>query len=484
MSKPTSLMWFRRDLRIADNPALEAAVQSGLPLLCVYVDAESGESPWPAGGALNVVLASALGHLDVELKKRGSHLHVLRLKQETDLLEFCAAEQVREVFWNRRYDRYGVEVDSRLKREMQSAGMVVTTCKGSVLCEPFEVKQASGKPYQVYTPFFKVIEKALALQTIHAPPENICSARPVAPAEKVEAHRERWLPKLGWDREIKMRWEMSETQALARLNHFLDQEVRGYKERRDYLADEKGTSHLSPYLALGVISPRQIFWHIGKRQEGVFSVHPGIYQYQKEVIWREFAQHLLCHFPHTDLAPLRESFKNFPWEDNLIHLTAWQRGQTGYPVVDAAMRELWTTGWMHNRSRMIVASFLVKHLRLHWLHGAKWFWDTLVDADLANNTLGWQWSAGCGADAAPYFRIFNPVLQGEKFDAEGGYIRRWVPELATLGNEWIHRPWEAPSEVMRTAGIRLGEHYPHPIVDHRTERELALRAFKQISAKV
>jgi deoxyribodipyrimidine photo-lyase len=477
-----SVCWFRHDLRVSDNPALYAAANSGQPVLCVFVDAKA--LAWPRGGATRVVMASALESLEKELKKLGANLHIVRLQNEKDFAQFCINEKASKVFWNRRYDRHSIESDSFVKQELLKKGVQVESFKGSVLLEPWEVKQDSGKPYQVYTPMFKVYERILKLEPLSETPKKIIAARLPTKEETVGANLTRWLPQIPWDTQIRKLWPMTESAASARLSKFLDQAGEDYKKRRDTPSDEEGTSRLSPYLALGVISPRQIFWLISKREDALFSSKPGIYHYQKEVIWREFANHLIFHFPKTDEKALRDNFDKFPWEDNEIHLEAWRRGQTGYPIVDAAMRELWTTGYMHNRSRMIVASFLVKQLRIHWLEGARWFWDTLVDADLASNTLGWQWSAGCGADAAPYFRIFNPVLQGEKFDAEGDYVKRWVPELKNLGPKFLHKPWEAPEEVLSAALIKLGETYPVPIVDHSEERLKALAAFKQISGKL
>jgi len=473
-------MWFRDDLRLSDNPAFAAAAASGLPLLCVYVDRSEG--PWRRGAASRVVLSSALEHLERELARHGLALLVLSLRNETELVDFAQRESVARLYCNSRYDRHARAVDDQVRDRLKTLGLRFETFRASVLREPHEVKQASGKPYQVYTPFLKVYERDLKLEPLVARPEgHFPNAREAQKHETVAHHRERWGTRLGWDREMRRRWVMGEDEAQRRLESFLDQHAANYLERRNLPADEEGTSRLSPYLALGVISARQIFWHITGREDAIFSSSPGIYQYQKEIIWREFAYHLIYHFPHTDTQPLRENFERFPWEDNEIHFEAWTRGQTGYPIVDAAMRELWATGYMHNRCRMIVASFLVKHLRLPWLRGAQWFWDTLVDADLASNTLGWQWSAGCGADAAPYFRIFNPVLQGEKFDTRGDYVRRWVPELAGLGPKYIHQPWAAPEAELLAAGLRLGETYPFPIVDHRQERARALAAFKKIS---
>jgi deoxyribodipyrimidine photo-lyase len=259
--------------------------------------------------------------------------------------------------------------------------------------------------------------------------------------------------------------------------------MSNYAEARDWPAAE-GTSMLSPHLHFGELGARQIWAavQVASRESGVFPPSKGAAVFLAEIGWREFAHHLLFHFPHTAEEPLRGEFARFPWaaDPSDRKLRAWQRGETGYPIVDAGMRQLWRTGWMHNRVRMIVASFLVKHLRLPWQRGAEWFWDTLVDADLAANTLNWQWSAGCGADAAPYFRIFAPVLQGEKFDPAGEYVRRWVPELARLPAEHVHAPWAAPAEVLAGAGVRLGENYPRPIVDHATARAEALAAFRAL----
>jgi deoxyribodipyrimidine photo-lyase len=293
------------------------------------------------------------------------------------------------------------------------------------------------------------------------------------------------LPRIKWDSGFRAAWTPGESGAAKRLKLFVADAMEAYSDRRNTPGVD-GTSMLSPWLHFGELSPRQIWAAVQAvaKESGVFPPSNGARVFLSEVGWREFAHHLLFHFPHTPERPLRSDFESFPWADDAggVKLRAWQRGLTGYPIVDAGMRQLWATGWMHNRVRMIAASFLVKHLRLSWVHGARWFWDTLVDADLASNTLGWQWTAGCGADAAPYFRVFAPVLQGLKFDSEGAYVRRWVPELAKLPAENIHAPWEAPASVLAAAGVRLGKggNYPAPIVDHATARNEALAAFKRI----
>jgi len=289
-------------------------------------------------------------------------------------------------------------------------------------------------------------------------------------------------PKLNWIAGLRAAWKPGSAGAEAELKRFLRDGLLTYPEGRNR-PDLPGTSRLSPHLHFGEISPRQV-WHAVKRSAESKSVSAAVWrdwQFLTELGWREFAHHLLFHFPHTPEQPLRPEFARFPWRKNPVWLRAWQRGQTGYPFVDAGMRELWATGWMHNRVRMVAASFLVKNLLLPWQDGARWFWDTLVDADLANNTLGWQWTAGCGADAAPFFRIFNPVSQGDKFDPEGAYVRRWVPELARLPSTWIHHPWQAPPTALAAAGIELGRTYPRPIVSHLVSRELALEAYRRIT---
>jgi deoxyribodipyrimidine photo-lyase len=289
------------------------------------------------------------------------------------------------------------------------------------------------------------------------------------------------LPRTKWDTGLAAAWQPGEVAAMKRLKKFVTSAMADYADRRN-LPDTDGTSALSPHLHFGEIGPRQVWATVAaaSKESGVFPANRGAQVFLSEVGWREFACHLLYHFPQTPAEPLRKEFAAFPWRKNAAQLRAWQTGQTGYPIVDAGMRQLWQTGWMHNRVRMIVASFLVKHLRISWQEGAAWFWDTLVDADLASNTLGWQWSAGCGADAAPYFRIFNPFLQGAKFDANGDFVRRWVPELAKMPAEFIHQPWEAPMDVLAGAGVQLGKNYPLPIVDHGEARAAALAALKSI----
>jgi deoxyribodipyrimidine photo-lyase len=387
------------------------------------------------------------------------------------------------VFWNRRYEPTVRQRDAAIKAALRAEGLTVESFNAGLLFEPWEVETKAGKPFQVFTPFWKACLARPEPAELLRPPQ-----RTPAPEEWPETLTLAQLelePDIDWAAGIRAAWRPGCQHATAQLDHFLDQALCGYAHDRDR-PDMMGSSRLSPYLHFGEISPRQV-WHT-VQDAGLMPGQAGTAQgadaYLRELGWREFAHHVLYHFPHTMTRPLRSDFAAFPWRDDSASLKAWQRGRTGYPLVDAGMRELWTTGWMHNRVRMVVASFLVKHLLLPWQAGAAWFWDTLVDADLANNTLGWQWAAGCGADAAPYFRIFNPIMQGQKFDPQGAYVRRWIPELAKVPTRWLHNPWDAPQTILSEAGVTLGQTYPFPLIDHRTARERALAAFASLRDNV
>lgn len=466
---PLTIVWFRQDLRLQDNPALLAAARRGA-VLPVYLLDDAGEGPWAMGAASRWWLHHSLDSLGADLRERGSRLVLGRGGSSALLRSLVGQSGADAVFWNRRYEPAAIARDAAIKAELADAGVEARSFAASVLFEPHTVRNKSGGPFQVFTPFWK---HCLALKV--DPPERLPAGRLAGPAE--------WPPSLGlaelgllpsirWDAGFRNAWQPGEAGALRRLAQFTRGPIERYADERD-LPGRDATSSLSPHLHFGEIGPRQV-WSAASGRD------PGTHTFQNELGWREFAHHVLYHFPRTPEAPLRAEYAAFPWRSDPGQLRAWQRGLTGYPIVDAGMRQLWATGWMHNRVRMIVASFLVKHLRLPWREGAAWFWDTLVDADLASNTLGWQWSAGCGADAAPYFRIFNPILQGGKFDAEGGYVRRWVPELARLRAGFIHRPWEASSMDLNAAGVRLGSTYPLPIVDHAHARQAALAALQAL----
>jgi len=473
--RPT-LVWFRQDLRLADNPALAAACDG--PVVPVYIWSPADEGDWPPGAASRWWLHHALSALDQGLRKKGSRLLIRKGAPLQVLLALVRETGAQRVLWNRRYEPAAVARDAKIKAALKDARVPAASFNASLLFEPWTLTKADKTAYQVFTPYWRA---CLAQGEPPAPlPAPSKIAAPSAWPDGLTLEALRLLPNIDWAGGMREAWVPGEAGAAAQLKKSLDT-VSRYAAARDALA-EAGTSRLSPHLHFGEIGPRQI-WHAARRRalgDRTAGAQKSTEAYLRQLVWREFAHHLLFHFPHTPVAPLRRDFASFRWAKDKAALAAWQRGRTGYPVVDAGLRELWATGWMHNRARLIAASFLVKDLLHDWREGARWFWDTLVDADLANNTLGWQWTAGCGADAAPYFRIFNPVLQGEKFDPKGDYVRRWVPALAALPAKWIHRPWEAPPEVLSSADIVLGKTYPAPIVDHGEARQRALAAFDRL----
>ncbi len=473
--QPT-IVWFRQDLRLQDNSALQAAVLKGAPIVPVYIEDAEAAGKWRPGGASRWFLHRALESLDASLHVEGGRLFYFKGDSLTELQRLIDATGAVRVYWNRRYEGFHRECDARIKRALREGGLEVESFNSRLLHEPHTVSTGSGQPYKVYTPYWRNVKE-----------------RPLEEPVVFEAGEARFygkdgfgttLPELGilprhpWHEKLGTHWEVSEGAAQKQLEDFLGGAVGHYDTARD-LPSEPGTSRLSPYLHWGLIGPRQVMARLHASADLRAS---GPQVYAKEIYWREFAYNVLYHFPDTPEEPLQEKYAGFPWEPDEQVLRRWQRGQTGYPIIDAGMRELWATGWMHNRVRMIVSSLLVKHLLQDWQSGARWFWDTLVDADLASNTLGWQWSGGCGADAAPYFRIFNPMTQGQKFDPDGDYVRKWVPELAKVPAKYIHEPWEAPASLLAHCGCRLGDNYPRPMVDHKAGRERALAAFARVKA--
>jgi len=481
MGMASTIVWFRQDLRLSDNPALQEGVASKLPIVPLYIDdsAEIEEAYSRPGGATKWWLHHSLMSLDTELKKQGSRLIVRRGSPEQVLTKLIDEVSAERVCWNRCYEPQSIERDKGLKQALGKRGIDVLSRNGALLVEPWEIQTRTGGPYQVFTPFWRAMKERAVAEPLAAP------RKLRAPEEwphSLSIGELKLLPRIKWDAQFYENWKPGEAEAKRELDRFLKRGIREYKEDRDR-PDHLGTSRLSPHLHFGEISPRQV-WHTVCAALGENPAKPNVGEpYLRQIIWREFAMHLLYHFPRTVTEPLRREYSRFPWQEDPDKLRAWQLGRTGYPIVDAGMRELWSTGWMHNRVRMIAASFLVKDLLIPWQAGAEWFWDTLVDADLANNTLGWQWVAGCGADAAPYFRIFNPVTQGMKFDPDGEYVRRWVPELKGLGGKAIHVPWEASPNELQNAGVTLGETYPERIVDHGEARNLALQALQQMKKR-
>jgi deoxyribodipyrimidine photo-lyase len=479
MSVPPSIVWFRNDLRLTDNPALLAAIHRGGAVIPIFIHAPDEEAPWQSGGATRWWLHQSLAALDESLRALGLRLIIRRGATLENLQSVIREAGAGAVFWNRRYEPAIIARDTRIKTALLAVGLEAESFNGALLHEPWTIQNQSGKPFQVFTPFWKhCLAKPDPDEPLPAP-RRIVS--PKTWPDSLALGELDLEPKIKWAEGMRAVWSPGESGAQTQLKKFLTAAFSNYSVDRNR-PDLKGTSRLSPHLHFGEISPRQI-WHAIRQHSVAKKYSEAMWrtsQFLAEIGWREFAHHLLFHFPHTPTEPLRADFKKFPWRKDAELLRRWQKGQTGYPIVDAGMRELWTTGWMHNRVRMIVASFLVKDLLIDWRIGAAWFWDTLVDADLAQNTSGWQWTAGCGADAAPYFRVFNPVSQGEKFDPRGDYVRRWCPEIAKLPDEWLHCPWEARTDILIRAGVQLGRDYPKPIVDHAAARVTALKMFKEM----
>ena len=475
----TTLVWFRQDLRLADNPALDGAVALGEPVVPVYIYAPGEENAWAPGAASRWWLHHSLVELAAQLRARGSRLCLRAASDSLTELQRVAEEcGATRIVWNRRYEPAAIARDQTIKSALRSAGFATRSGNSALLHEPWEAKTQGGTPFQVFTPFWRHCK---ALPEPQAPtPAPAALASPAHWPASLKLEQLALLPRIDWAAGMRQAWTPGSTGAHALLNEFLNDSLDDYAAARDR-PDLPATSRLSPHLHFGEIGPREI-WHAARRFAHGRGQHTTWRdsRFLTELGWREFAHHLLYHFPTTPEHPLRSQFARFPWRSAPAALDAWQRGGTGFPIVDAGMRQLWRTGWMHNRVRMIAASFLVKDLLLPWQDGSRWFWDTLVDADLSSNTMGWQWVAGCGADAAPYFRIFNPVTQATRFDPKGTYVREWVPELAQLGDEWIHRPWMAPPQVLETAGIRLGISYPERLVDHDAARVAALAALASL----
>lgn len=464
-----AIVWFREDLRLADNPALRAAMERGGPLLCVYVFDEESHGLRKRGGASRWWLRHSLAALATALERKGGRLDILVGAARPVLSRLVAETGARALFWNRRYDAAGMAIDASIKQEL-GARIEVESFNGKLIAEPWTLKTKAGDPFRVYSPFWR------ALQAAGEPPAPLPAPRalhaPPPPRGAVELDSLGLLPtKPDWAGGLRESWTPGEAGAARRLEAFLDGQLAAYADQRDFPAVE-AVSRLSPHLAFGEISPRQIWAATRHAAASNGRLQKPSEKFLSEIGWREFSYHLLFHNPDLAEKNFDPKFDGFVWappDEALV--SQWARGETGYPIVDAGMRELWFTGFMHNRVRMIVASFLIKDLMIDWRVGEEWFWDTLCDADPANNSASWQWVAGCGADAAPYFRVFNPILQGKKFDPDGAYVRRWLPELGDVADSHVHEPWAAP--VAPKA-------YPRPIVDHGAARARALAAFEAL----
>lgn len=472
------IYWFRQDLRLDDLPALRAAAKSGQPVLPVYIFDEDAPGQWQPGGASRWWLHHSLAALGNALHERGGALYLARGHTQEVLDDLIAETGANKVFCSRQYEPWAREHEQSLYAHLAEQGVELKRFAGHLLFEPEVIANKQGLPYKVFTPFWRHL-RAQEQPCEPAGPSEVAHWQPL-PGGGDALDDWQLLPRdPDWAHGWEQLWVPGEAAARDKLWAFLENTVENYDQGRNFPATQS-TSLLSPHLHFGEISPARICAtarEFSQRSEGMADA---VEKFLSEVGWREFSSHLLFHFPHIPESSFNTRFERFPWAGNAQHLRAWQRGITGYPLVDAGMRELWQTGYMHNRVRMVVASFLCKHLLIDWRAGQRWFWDTLLDADLANNACSWQWVAGSGADAAPYFRIFNPITQGRKFDKAAQYIRHWVPELAALPDKHVHAPWEAPADVLTAADVALGETYPEPIVEHRSARESALAAFATI----
>lgn len=467
----TALVWMRRDLRLSDHPALTAACAAHERVLPVYIHSPQEEGSWKPGAASRWWLHRSLAELARTLSQRGGQLYLAAGDSLGELNRLITESGASAVFWTRCYEPELIARDSLIKAELRRRGTMVESQPGNLLLEPWRISGSGRRPYRVFTPFWRRLEPQLTLsRPLIAPRPRQWARLPGSlPLEALNLE-----PRIPWADGLARTWRPGEAGARERLRRFCERALPEYRACRDRPADT-GTSQLSPHLHFGEVTPRQI-QHALHRRAASFGAKgkASMAAYLRELGWREFAHHLLYHFPGSCERNFNRRFDAFPWvQADAALLGRWQRGSTGVPLVDAGMRELWSTGWMHNRVRMVAASFLTKNLRLHWTHGARWFWDTLVDADLANNTLGWQWVAGTGADAAPFFRVFNPHTQAARFDPEAVYLKRWLPELAALPARLLLEPWRDPGALARCG-------YPEPMVDLKASRQLALEGFRAL----
>lgn len=472
------IMWFRNDLRLGDNRALAAAVASGAPVICVFILDDVTPGQWKIGAASRWWLHMSLVALAADLGKLGSRLVLAAGDTRQVLPELVSQTGATAVYLSRAYEPYASALEKELKTHFDASGVLLKRYGGALLREPEDIRTKAGDVYKVYTPFWRALNEGLEILAPKSAPKEIPA--PVRLPKSLKISDLKLLPaKPDWAGGMRETWTPGEAGANDRLDTFLKTALKAYSDNRNR-PDVEGTSRLSPHLHFGEISPSMCWFKATQVAAKMNGADKGLETFLKELVWREFSYTLLVNWPELPETSFRPEFERFPWTRAPKLLKAWQKGLTGYPIVDAGMRELWHTGYMHNRVRMIAASFLIKDLLIPWQEGEAWFWDTLVDADLASNAASWQWVAGSGADAAPYFRIFNPVTQGAKFDPNGDYVRRYVPEIGRLPADYIHAPWTAPREVLATAGIKLGETYPHPLVDHATARDQALAAYEAI----
>jgi deoxyribodipyrimidine photo-lyase len=476
MSDIPVIFWFRQDLRLADNPGLTAAAQQGA-VVPIFILDDDQAGPWRLGSASRWWLHHSLQELEQQLQ---GHLRFFSGNAGDILQKLTQEVGSLKVFWNRCYEPWRTARDRLIKENLNQAGIAVQSFNASLLWEPWEVLKGDSTPYKVFTPYYR---KGCLGRNPPTSPLDPGSPLRYNPSTKISGacslDELKLVPRASWYKKLEQHWQPGEEGAHQRLNKFVADGLNGYRQGRDFPALEH-TSRLSPHLHFGEVSPHQVRKALLADAVAGNIAEDDLDHFFSELAWREFSYYQLYHNPHLPERPLRREFERFSWINDEDALRRWQCGQTGYPLIDAGMRELWQTGFMHNRVRMVVGSFLVKNLLLPWQQGESWFWDCLVDADLASNAASWQWVAGCGADAAPYFRIFNPVTQGQKFDPHGDYVRRYVPEIANLPDKYLHAPWTAPAALLEKANIVLGRDYPLPIVDLKASRQQALDAYQMM----
>ena len=468
--KNINVMWFRQDLRLADNPALTNALEDG-KTLAIFIFDNVNSKEHVNGAASKWWLHHSLIKLNKSLQNK---LCLFRGNPIDILDEINKQFEISNIFWSRCYEPWRIKRDKKIKKHFNDQNVNVNTFNGSLLWEPWNIAKKDGTPYKVFTPYYRKGCLNSDKPRVPLPAPNLTNLISIDNHDlKIEDLE--LLPKHNWYNKMTSLWSPGEEGALSKIDEFISNGLNNYKEGRNFPSN-KNVSQLSPHLHFGEVSPNQV-WYRAKTKEGKLGIKKDLDHFLSELGWREFSFNLLYHFPFLPKENLQKKFDNFPWDNDRDKLKKWQKGLTGYPIVDAGMQELWQTGYMHNRLRMVVGSFLVKNLLLHWHHGERWFWDCLIDADLASNSAGWQWIAGSGADAAPYFRIFNPITQGQKFDPDGKYTRKYLPVLNDMPDKFLFNPWEAPEDVLRSAGVKLGENYPLPIVEIGSSRQKALEAF-------
>jgi deoxyribodipyrimidine photo-lyase len=469
MSK-TSLVLFNQDLRIIDNPAFFNAAQNGQNILPIFILDEINQRP--VGEASKWFLHHALQSLSDELEKNYSLKLITKKGDSLEILaEIFAKKNVENIYFNKQLEPASIELQNHIVKLAKKHEIAAHFFKSQTLFDPSEIKNGSGEFYKVFTPFWnECLKNSNKIEKIlNAPKPQKLSFEGDIKNDDLDL-----LPKINWHKNFGKIWQFNHKKLRQNFINFLENKVDNYKQARDFPALES-TSKLSPYLHFGMISVREVF-NIAAQ----FPASAGQKHFLSELGWREFSHHLLYHFPKLPTKNFREKFDKFPWFYDKEILQKWQKGETGYPIVDAGMKELWATGFMHNRVRMIVGSFLIKDLLIDWRIGEEWFWNCLVDADLANNASGWQWVAGSGCDAAPYFRIFNPTLQSERFDPEGNYIKKWLPQLKNLPKDLVHQPSKADAKTLKFFGIELGKNYPAPMVNHANARDMAMMIYKNL----